>query len=72
MSNSKTVNKNEEPKKAVEETPEIDAKDVIETLKTQLQEHQRQSEYHSTMALKAQGALEVLVQLHPQDNNENK
>ena len=42
------------------------AKEAIQTLKVQLVEHQKKAEYHSTMAVKAQGALEVLLQLHPQ------
>ena len=45
------------------------AKEAIETLKAQLQEHLRQAEHHRTMATKAQGALEVLLQLHPQQEN---
>ena len=43
------------------------AKEAIETLKTQLQEHLRQAEHHRTMATKAQGALEVLLQLYPEE-----
>ena len=43
------------------------AREAIETLKTQLQEHLRQAEHHRTMATKAQGALEVLLQLHPEE-----
>ena len=43
------------------------AKDAIENLRVQLQEHLRQSEHHRTMATKAQGALEVLLQLHPEE-----
>ena len=47
--------------------------DVLQTLKAQLQEHQRQADYHKTMSIKAEGALEVLLQLHPQkENNETK
>ena len=49
--------------------PEDKAKEAIENLKLQLEEHIKQSEYHRTMATKAQGALEVLVQLHPQEEN---
>jgi len=45
------------------------AKEAIETLKTQLQEHLRQADQHRTMATKAQGALEVLLQLHPEEGN---
>ena len=43
------------------------AKEVIETLQAQFQEHLRQAEHHRTMATKAQGALEVLLQLHPKE-----
>lgn len=43
-----------------------DPKEAIETLKVQLQDHLKQAEHHKTMALKAQGALEVLLQLHPE------
>ena len=48
-------------------TSEDKAREAIETLKTQLQEHLRQAEHHRTMATKAQGALEVLLQLHPEE-----
>jgi len=47
------------------------AKEAIETLRVQLREHLQQAEHHRTMATKAQGALEVLLQLHPEDNEEN-
>jgi len=47
--------------------PDVKAKEAIETLRTQLQEHLRQAEHHRTMATKAQGALEVLLQLHPEE-----
>ena len=47
--------------------PDVKAKEAIETLKAQLQEHLRQAEHHKTMATKAQGALEVLLQLHPEE-----
>ena len=43
------------------------AKEAIENLRVQLQEHLRQAEHHRTMATKAQGALEVLLQLHPEE-----
>ena len=45
------------------------AKEAIEPLKPQLQEHLRQTEHHRTMATKAQGALEVLLQLHPEEDS---
>ena len=44
------------------------AKEVIDTLRVQLREHLHQAEHHRTMATKAQGALEVLLQLHPEEN----
>ena len=43
------------------------AKEAIETLKAQFQEHLKLVEHHRTMATKAQGALEVLLQLHPEE-----
>ena len=49
----------------------VKAKEAIETLRVQLKEHLQQVEYHRTMATKAQGALEVLLQLHPEENEEN-
>ena len=45
----------------------LDTKEVIETLKVQLQEHLQKVDQHRTMATKAQGALEVLLQLHPEE-----
>ena len=47
------------------------AKEAIEILRAQLREHVQQSEHHRTMATKAQGALEVLLQLNPEENEEN-
>ena len=61
--------RNEEVENVVE--PDIKAKEAIETLRVQLKEHLQQAEYHRTMATKAQGALEVLLQLHPEENEEN-
>ena len=46
-------------------------KEAKENLLIQLKEHLQQVEYHRTMATKAQGALEVLLQLHPEENEEN-
>ena len=45
-------------------------KEVAQTLQTQLNEHQRQSNHHQTMATKAQGALEVILQLIPKEEVE--
>ena len=43
------------------------SKEAIETLRVQLREHMQQADHHRTMATKAQGALEVLLQLHPEE-----
>ena len=56
-----------EPEEAIKDKP----KEAIETLRVQLKEHVQQAEYHRTMATKAQGALEVLLQLNPEENEEN-
>ena len=45
-------------------------KEIAQTLQTQLNEHQRQANHHQTMATKAQGALEVLLQLIPKEEGE--
>ena len=44
-------------------------KEAIENLRVQLKNHLEQADYHKTMATKAQGALEVLLQLHPEEEN---
>ena len=49
----------QEAKKVDKQSP----KEIIETLKVQLEQHNKQSEYHRTMAIKAQGAIEVLTQM---------
>ena len=53
----------------VEPTIDEKATEAIKNLQIQLDEHRKQADYHSTMATKAQGALEVLLQLHPQQEN---
>ena len=53
----------------VEPTADEKAQEAIKNLQLQLEEHRKQADYHSTMATKAQGALEVLLQLHPQQEN---
>ena len=45
-------------------------KEIAQPLQTQLNEHQRQANHHQTMATKAQGALEVLLQLIPKEEVE--
>ena len=65
MSKNTAVDKEKEVKNVVE--PEDKSKEVIETLRVQLKEHLQQAEHHRTMATKAQGALEVLLQLYPEE-----
>ena len=45
-------------------------KQVAQTLQMQLQEHQKQANHHRTMATKAQGALEVTLQMIPKEEVE--
>ena len=45
-------------------------KEIAQTLQTQLQEHQKQATHHQTMAVKAQGALEVMLQMIPKEEVE--
>ena len=45
-------------------------KQIAQTLQTQLKEHQKQANHHQTMAVKAQGALEVILQLIPKQEVE--
>jgi len=45
------------------------SKEAINTIRIQLKDHLEKAEYHRTMATKAQGALEVLLQLHPEEDN---
>jgi len=45
-------------------------KEIAQTLQAQLTEHQKLANHHTTMATKAQGALEVLLQLIPKEEVE--
>ena len=45
-------------------------KEIAQTLQTQLQDHQKQAAHHQTMAVKAQGALEVMLQMIPKEEVE--
>ena len=45
-------------------------KEIVQTLQTQLNEHQRLATHHQTMATKAQGALEVMLQMIPKQEVE--
>ena len=68
---NKTIEKAKDIKENLDKAVESSdrAKEAIETLRVQLQEHLRQAEHHRTMATKAQGALEVLLQLHPEEDS---
>ena len=70
MGSSKNTAVDKEVKTNNVAEPENKAKEAIDTLRVQLQEHLQQAEHHRTMATKAQGALEVLLQLHPQEKQE--
>ena len=45
-------------------------KEIVKTLQTQLNEHQRLATHHQTMATKAQGAIEVTLQMIPKEEVE--
>ena len=45
-------------------------KEIAQTLQSQLQDHQKQASHHQTMAVKAQGALEVILQMIPKQEVE--
>ena len=45
-------------------------KEIAQTLQAQLNEHQKLANHHTTMATKAQGALEVMVQMIPKEELE--
>ena len=45
-------------------------KEIVKTLQAQLNEHQRLATHHQTMATKAQGALEVTLQMIPKEEVE--
>ena len=45
-------------------------KEIAQTLQAQLQEYQKQANHHQMMAMKAQGALEVILQMIPKQEVE--
>ena len=47
----------------------VELKEIAQTLQAQVTENQRLANHHATMTTKAQGALEVLLQLHPEKEN---
>ena len=69
MSKAKETEVVEEVKTNNVAKTENNPKEIIETLRVQLREHLQQAEFHRTMSTKAQGALEVLLQLHPEEDS---
>ena len=51
----------------VETTQDLDPKQVIQDLMIQEKHHGEQEEHHRTMRIKARGALEIVTQMHPQE-----
>ena len=45
-------------------------KEIAQTLQAQKNQHQNQANHHQTMATKAQGALEVMLQMIPKEEVE--
>ena len=45
-------------------------KQVAQTLQVQLNEHKKQANHHQTMVMKAQGALEAILQMIPKEEVE--
>ena len=56
-----------EVKNTEEEASPLSWKEIRENLTMQLKNHLEQVEYHKTMATKAQGAIEVGDQMHPEE-----
>ena len=67
MSKNDSANAVKETKKATEEVSPPSWKEIRENLTMQLKNHLEQVEYHKTMATKAQGAIEVVDQMHPEE-----
>ena len=66
MNKEKVENKNVENNVVKQE--ENKEREAIENLRVQLKDHLDKADYHKTMATKAQGELEVLLQLHPEES----
>ncbi len=65
MSKSKVKDAKYEELKKETEKPTVESS--IEALQTQLKDYREKAEYFRTMTLKAEGALEVLLQLKETD-----
>ena len=64
---SKVIDKKNKENGEVKEVSK--EREAIENLRVQLKNHLEQAEHHKIMATKAQGALEVLLQLHPEEED---
>jgi anion-transporting ArsA/GET3 family ATPase len=71
---TQVMSKNNKTAETVVANPEgktvEELKEVAQALQTQLAEHQKQANHHQTMAVKAQGALEIMLQLIPKQEVE--
>ena len=60
--------------KVIQEAPKgktvDELKEIAQVLQSQLQDHQKKANHHQTMATKAQGALEVTLQMIPKEEVE--
>ena len=71
-------NKNQQEAETVKETPLAtpqgktveELKQIAQTLQLQKNQHQEKTSYHQMMATKAQGALEVTLQMIPKEEVE--
>ena len=65
---------NKKDQKVTQEVPKgktvEELKEIAQVLQTQLQDHQKKANHHQTMATKAQGALEVTLQMIPKEEVE--
>ena len=69
MSKNKTSETKEVMPQVAGKTVE-ELKGIAQTLQTQLNDYQQKANQHQTMATKAQGALEVILQMIPKEEVE--
>ena len=71
---SKNSKREAEPRETSLANPEgktvEELKEIVQTLQAQYNEHQKLTSHHGTMATKAQGALEVMLQMIPKQEVE--
>ena len=48
---------------------EKELKDIVQNLTVQFKDHNDKATYHANLATKAQGAIEVLTQMIPKEQN---